>query len=106
MGYQARLDMARTNSRRSGLTVAVTGATGDLGALLLPRLEDDPRVERILSIDVARPATQGPKVEFHRVDLSQPGSETDLEEVLSEQGVDALYHLAFIYGRVHNASFA
>src|SRR5438067_6411672 len=90
----------------AGLRVSVTGATGDLGGLLLPRLEADPRVESILAIDLAKPSAHGPKVEYRRVDLTAASGERDLQDALREAKVDALYHLAFISGRVHSAAFA
>ncbi len=98
--------MGREYEKQSGLSVAVTGATGDLGALLMPLLERDPAVGRILAIDLAKPRALGPKVEFRRVDLAHPGGEGDLQGVLEEAKVEVLYHLAFLSGRVHDASLA
>src|SRR4051812_317198 len=96
--------MTKTQKPRRKLTVAVTGATGDFGNLLLPRLEADPSVERVLAIGL-KPA-DGKKVEFRRLDLSRPDSEVELAEVLTEHPVDVLYHLAFLYGHVQNGSLA
>jgi UDP-glucose 4-epimerase len=93
--------MARTSNASRGLRVAVTGASGDLGRLLLPRLQADPRVERILVLDLACP--QGQKLEFHRVDLTRHDVEGELVEVLGEEPVDALYHLAFRMSRAGGA---
>lgn len=89
-----------------GLCVAVTGASGDLGALLLPLLEQDERVERILAVDAAKPTAHGAKVQFRRVELSQPGADSLLASALIEAEVTALYHLAFIHGRIHSGAFA
>lgn len=88
------------------LRVAVTGATGDLASLLLPLLEQDERVERVLAIDTSKPPAHGPKVDFHPIELSQQGSETLLAEALTKTGIDVVCHLAFIHGRVHSPSFA
>jgi UDP-glucose 4-epimerase len=96
--------MEATQASKGGLRVAVTGATGDLGRLLLPLLERDPDVESILVLDVARPA--GNKVEFHRVDLTRHDAEAELGEALAEQPVDAFYHLAFLHGPVRDGSLA
>jgi UDP-glucose 4-epimerase len=98
--------MSRPSGEDQGLCVAVTGATGDLGQLLLPLLEADDRVARVIAIDMAKPRAHGPKVEFRRVNLAQAGGELDLRDVLLEAGADQLFHLAFLYGRIHNASFA
>ena len=79
------------------LTVAVTGPTGTFGSALLPLLESDERVKRI--IGVARrpfdPAEHGwTKMEYRRGDVRDA-------EVLKETfaGVDVVVHLAFaIFG--------
>ena len=96
--------MSKKIPARRKLTVAVTGATGDFGNLLLPLLEADPSVERVLAVGL-KPA-EGKKVEFRRVDLSRPDAELELADVLGEHPVDILYHLAFLYRRVQNGSLA
>jgi UDP-glucose 4-epimerase len=96
--------MVVTHAKKGGRRIAVTGASGDFGKLLLPRLERDPTVESILVLDVAKP--EGAKVDFHRVDLTRHDAEAELTEALSERPVDALYHLAFVFGPVRNGSLA
>ena len=96
--------MATKAVKKRGLTVAVTGATRDLGRLLIPKLEADPDVDRILAFDL-KPA-EGAKVEFRRLDLTRPDAENELAEALQEQPVDALYHLSFAYERVRNPALA
>jgi UDP-glucose 4-epimerase len=96
--------MSKKIPARHKLTVAVTGATGDFGNLLLPLLEADPSVERVLAVGL-KPA-EGKKVEFRRVDLSRPDAELELADVLGEYPVDVLYHLAFLYRRVQNGNLA
>ncbi|NTX02324.1 SDR family oxidoreductase [Myxococcus sp. CA051A] len=96
------MDVSRPGKGR--LRVAVTGASGEYGKLLLPRLERDPDVESILVLDVARP--EGAKVEFHQVDLTRHDAESELTDALAERPVDALYHLAFLFGPIRNGSLA
>ncbi len=96
--------MDATQAGKRGLRVAVTGASGDFGKLLLPLLEQDPAVDSILALDVAQP--QGGKVEYHRVDLTRHDAESELSEALAEQPVDALYHLAFSFGPARRGSLA
>ncbi|MFL5344667.1 MAG: SDR family oxidoreductase [Hyalangium sp.] len=96
--------MDATHAGKRGLRVAVTGASGDFGRLLLPLLEKDPAVESVLVLDVTRP--EGDKVEYHRVDLTRHDAEGELTEALTERPVDALYHLAFLFGPVRNGSLA
>lgn len=96
---------SRDSKRKAGLIVGVTGATGDLGRLLLPRLAEDPRIAQVIALDVAAPKAMK-KVEFRRVDLTRPGTENELAQALLETKVEALYHLAFINSRVRSAAFA
>jgi nucleoside-diphosphate-sugar epimerase len=76
------------------LTVAVTGPTGTFGSGLVPLLQDDDRIERIIGI--ARrpfdPAERGwTKMEYRRGDVRDP-------DALSEafRGADVVVHLAFM----------
>ncbi|GHG76715.1 SDR family oxidoreductase [Comamonas sp. JC664] len=98
------MDVSRPGKGR--LRVAVTGASGDYGRLLLSRLEQDPEVESILVLDVARPQGASAKVEFHRVDLTRYDAESELTDALTERPVHALYHLAFLFGPIRNGSLA
>jgi nucleoside-diphosphate-sugar epimerase len=76
------------------LTVAVTGPTGTFGAGLVPLLQDDDRIGRVIGI--ARrpfdPAGRGwTKMEYRRGDVRDPAA---LEEAFA--GADAVVHLAFM----------
>ena len=77
-----------------GLTVAITGPTGDIGRALLPQLDAAPEVDRI--IGMARrpfnPAELGlEKTEYRQGDILDQDSIAALVE-----GADVLVHLAFI----------
>lgn len=77
-----------------GLTVAVTGPTGTFGFGLIPLLQADPRVERIVGI--ARrpfdPSEHGwSKMEYRRGDVRDAEA---LEEAFA--GADVVVHLAFM----------
>ena len=78
----------------AGLTVAVTGPTGTFGRALMPLLQEDERVARVIGI--ARrpfdPAEHGwTKMEYRRGDVRDPG-------VLRAafDGADVVVHLAFL----------
>jgi nucleoside-diphosphate-sugar epimerase len=76
------------------LTVAVTGPTGTFGFGLIPLLQADPRVERIVGI--ARrpfdPSAHGwSKMEYRRGDVRDPDA---LREAFAE--ADVVVHLAFM----------
>lgn len=77
-----------------GLTVAVTGPTGTFGAGLVPLLQDDDRVDRVIGI--ARrpfdPAGRGwTKMEYRQGDVRDSGA---LLEAF--RGADVVVHLAFL----------
>src|SRR3954465_13518538 len=76
------------------LTVAVTGPTGTFGHGLVPLLQADERIGRIIGI--ARrpfdPAAEGwTKMEYRRGDVREPAA---LEEAFA--GADVVVHLAFL----------
>jgi len=80
--------------RSSGLTVAVTGPTGTFGYGLMPLLQADDRIKRM--IGVARrpfdPAAEGwTKMEYRRGDVREPDV---LEQAFA--GADVVVHLAFM----------
>lgn len=79
---------------RTELTVAVTGPTGTFGFGLIPRLESDDRIRRI--VGVARrpfdPAAQGwEKMDYRQGDVRKPET---LEPAFAQ--ADVVVHLAFM----------
>src|SRR5947209_16952618 len=78
----------------SQLTVAVTGPTGTFGFGLMPLLESEPRVERVIGI-ARRPFDPGQhgwtKMEYRQGDVRDPSA---LREAFT--GCDAVVHLAFM----------
>lgn len=74
-------------------TVVVTGSSGFVGQVLLPRLEQDPAVERVVGIDLRLPPVSSKKLDFHLLDIRDP----QVEALLA--GADVLVHLAFVLMR-------
>jgi UDP-glucose 4-epimerase len=68
--------------------VAVTGVSGVLAQRLLPLLDANPSIDRIVGLDVRDPARFARKLEFQRVDVHG----ADLVPYL--RGVNAVVHLA------------
>ena len=80
--------------KKADLTVAVTGPTGTFGFGLMPLLQDDPRITKIVGI--ARrpfdPAEHGwDKMEYRQGDVRNPEA---LEEAFAD--ADVVVHLAFM----------
>jgi nucleoside-diphosphate-sugar epimerase len=83
-------------SHLAGLTVAVTGATGNVGTALLRRLTDPAAgIADVRGLARRQPPDEAPydRVRWHLVDLGEPTSEPLLPAFL--QGVDAVVHLAW-----------
>jgi nucleoside-diphosphate-sugar epimerase len=74
------------------LVVAVSGVSGFLGQRLLPLLDANPQVTRIVGLDVRDPARLARKLEFHRADVLG----TDLAPYLRD--VTVVVHLASVLG--------
>ncbi|MDQ3675478.1 MAG: NAD-dependent epimerase/dehydratase family protein [Actinomycetota bacterium] len=84
----------RVPVRESSLTVAVTGPTGTLGSGLLPLLQADDRIGRVVGVARRRfdPAAHGwSKMEYRRGDVRDVAA---LEQAFA--GADVVVHLAFI----------
>jgi nucleoside-diphosphate-sugar epimerase len=84
----------RGSAAEPGLTVAVTGPTGTFGAGLIPQLQADERIARIIGI--ARrpfdPAERGwSKMEYRQGDVRDPAA---LRTAFA--GADVVVHLAFL----------
>lgn len=73
-------------------TVAVTGAAGYLGRLVLERLEREEIVGRVVGIDIADPDFTTRNLEFYRMDVRSP------HIVQAIDGCDAVVHLAAVRG--------
>ncbi len=75
-------------------TVAITGISGYLGRVLLPYLEQDAEIDRIIGIDIRPPENcTKDKLIFHQLDVR----EAKVEQALA--GADVLVHLAFVLMR-------
>jgi len=70
--------------------VAVTGASGYLGRIVITRLASDPAVQSILGLDVRPPAYACEKFTFRAADVRT------VDFVPDFQGLDVVYHLAFV----------
>ena len=72
------------------MKVALTGASGYLGQLILPLLDKHQGVESILGLDIVPCPFRSPGYSFQTADMRT----ADFKALL--QGADVLYHLAFV----------
>ena len=77
-------------------TIAITGINSYLAGTILPRLEADPEITRIVGLDVTPWERDYKKVDFYKEDIRS----RDLPGLL--EGVDTLMHLAFIVQEIHD----
>ncbi|MBY6367824.1 NAD-dependent epimerase/dehydratase family protein [Rhodococcoides corynebacterioides] len=74
----------------TGLTVAVTGATSDFAAALLPVLLDDPAITAVVGLGRRAPRVHHAKLRHVSADIRSP----ELESIFT--GCDVVIHLAFV----------
>ena len=73
------------------MIVAVTGINSGLGRTLVPKLQHEPTIEKIIGIDISEYKDNPEKVEFIRTDVRDAEG---MERAL--KGADVLVHLAYI----------
>jgi UDP-glucose 4-epimerase len=86
--------------------VAVTGVVTYLGLELLRRLEEDARYSRVIALDIRPPSVAGKKIEFIKLDLTQPTVDSELATILERNKVDTFVHGAFLSHPTHAAEWA
>jgi len=73
------------------MKVAITGINSGIAKVLVPILQNDPSIEKIVGIDVSSFKGDPVKIEFLKIDIRDSDN---LEKAL--KGTDVLIHLAFI----------
>ena len=79
-----------------GKTIAITGVNSYFASTVLPLLENDEGVDKIIGIDITPWKGGSKKVEFYREDIRSK----NLFDILKD--VDVVYHLAFIVGEIQD----
>jgi UDP-glucose 4-epimerase len=91
---------------QKNLTVAITGANGSLGRLVVASLLENDAVGTVVALDLAPPELKHPKLLFEALDLTRPTADRELAKVLAEQKADRFLHLAFFSSQIRNAVYA
>lgn len=86
--------------------IAFTGANTLIGRSLIGLYEEDPRIGKIVALDVQLPPTAGAKTRFYKVDLTTPAVDARLLEILDAEEVDTVVHLAFLSNPSHTSGWA
>jgi len=86
--------------------IAVTGTSSFLGGLLLRRLVETRGPESVISVDLASPPATLHGVDRRLVDFTEPGADQKLLDVLREEEVTAVAHLAFFTSPRRDTTYA
>jgi UDP-glucose 4-epimerase len=76
-------------------TVVLTGARGFLGSQLLHRLQKDQSYGPIILLDIKPPDRLTRKCKYYHLDLTEPGIDKTLAEILAKEQAETIVHLAF-----------
>jgi len=77
-----------------------------VGAGILDGLDAVGNVERAVVFDVQPPDTGDPRVVYHQLDLTQPGADAEMAEVMSQHKTNCFLHSAFLWNTVRDTEWA
>lgn len=90
---------------RAGISVAVTGAAGRLGAALCERLVADRAIRSVVALGLTPPGITHAKLRFQPLDLTASSADATVAETLDRHEVEALAHLPILTA-VHDPAYA
>lgn len=96
----------KTPPKPRTLSLAVTGCETLVGARVLQDLDSVGNVERAVVFDVQPPDTNDSRVLYHQLDLTQPGADTEMAEVMREHDTNVFLHAAFLWNTVRDVEWA
>jgi len=86
--------------------LAITGAASFLGARTLRRLVETLGEGEVVAIDIAEPPATLAGVRHRRVDLTEPASDQQLLDVLRDEEVETVVHMAFFTNPQRDSTYA
>jgi len=86
--------------------IAITGSASYLGSRVLRRLVEARGADAVVAVDIAAPPTILRGVRHRMVDLTLPGADRRLVEVLRDEDVDTIFHAAFFTTPHRDAAYS
>ena len=86
--------------------LAITGAASFLGSRLLQSLVKERGGDDVVVLDIAPPPAALARVRFHELDLTEPAADQRLLDLLKQEGVEAVVHMAFFTTPRRDSSYA
>jgi UDP-glucose 4-epimerase len=86
--------------------IALTGTASFLGSRALRRLVQSRGPDAVVALDIAPPPPAAAGVRHHAIDLTEPASDQKLLDVLREEGVTTLAHMAFFTNPRRDRTYA
>lgn len=86
--------------------IALTGTSSFLGSRILRRLVETRDADAVVTVDVAAPPTALRSVHHHMLDLTLPGADQRLLDVLQDEEVETVVHAAFFTSPRRDAAYA
>ena len=86
--------------------IAVTGTSSFLGARILRRLAEERDPDSVVAVDIAAPPVTLQGVRHEMVDLTLPGADQRLVDVLKDEEVETVVHAAFFTSPRRDSSYA
>ncbi len=75
--------------------IAITGASSFLGERFLRRLIRDGHGDDLVVMDVAAPPISEGVIHFRKIDLTEPAADQAMLDLLKQDGIETLVHMAF-----------
>ncbi len=85
--------------------IAVTGTSSFLGSRILRRLVDARGADSVVTVDIAAPPAALRGVRHQMLDLTLPGADQRLVDVLQDEEVDTVVHAAFFTSPRRDSSY-
>lgn len=80
----------------------MTGCQTLIGRGVLDGLDRLGPVARVVVFDIQPPDSADARIEFHQIDISRPGADAEMAEVMRQERVTTILHAAFLWDAVRD----